>query len=177
MAAPAWRLFIHRLPTEPSRHRVAVWRELRRAGAVPLQQATWAIPTGEGFDEAVERASGLVERGGGTAFVLDVTPGSATDGRLEHLYTAAREEEWGEFLGECGKFDAEIAGEIAKEKFTLAELDEEEQNLERLRRWHRQIRARDLFSAPSAEEAERCLKASTEVLEDFAERVFRARER
>ena len=29
---------------EPSRHRVAVWRELRRAGAVPLGQGCWAVP-------------------------------------------------------------------------------------------------------------------------------------
>jgi len=33
----AWRLITDRLPAEPSRHRVAVWRELRRLGAVTLQ--------------------------------------------------------------------------------------------------------------------------------------------
>jgi hypothetical protein len=35
-------------------------------------------------------------------------------------------------------------------KFTLAELEEEEQSLERLRRWYRDIRARDVFGAPDA---------------------------
>jgi hypothetical protein len=34
----AWRVITYRLLAEPSRHRVAVWRELRRLGAVPLQQ-------------------------------------------------------------------------------------------------------------------------------------------
>ena len=58
-SAPSWRLLIYRLPKEPSRHRVAVWRELRRAGAVALQQATWAAPRGELFDAAVARAVGL----------------------------------------------------------------------------------------------------------------------
>jgi hypothetical protein len=58
-------------------------------------------------------------------------------------------------LSECGGFDAEIAGEIAKEKFTLAELDEEEQNLDRLKRWYRELRHRDLFGARSAPVAER----------------------
>ncbi|MGI8415812.1 MAG: Chromate resistance protein ChrB, partial [Nakamurella sp.] len=33
-----------RVPAEPSRHRVAVWRELRRIGALSLGQATWAVP-------------------------------------------------------------------------------------------------------------------------------------
>src|SRR5258708_26068155 len=45
-----WRLITYRLPAEPSRHRVGVWRELRRLGAVSLQQGTWAVPEGEGFD-------------------------------------------------------------------------------------------------------------------------------
>ncbi len=40
--------------------------------------------------------------------------------------------------------------EIATEKFTLAELDEEEQSLERLRRWHREVTLRDVFGVPSA---------------------------
>ena len=29
-----------RIPAEPSRHRVAVWRELRRTGAIPLGPTT-----------------------------------------------------------------------------------------------------------------------------------------
>ena len=162
---------------ESSRHRVAVWRELRKAGAVPLQQATWIIPTGPGFDDALERALALVERAGGTAVVLDVSPTSTGIGTVEELFTAEREEEWREFSSECDKFEAEVANEIAKEKFTLAELDEEEQNLDRLRRWFRELRARDLFGAPSAPAAERRLKECTESLEDFAQRVFDARER
>jgi hypothetical protein len=31
-----WIVLLVRLAAEPSRHRVAVWRELRRAGAVSL---------------------------------------------------------------------------------------------------------------------------------------------
>jgi hypothetical protein len=73
---------------------------------------------------------------------------------------------------ECDKFDAEIAREIAKEKFTAAELDEEEQNLERLQRWYRELRARDVLGAPSASEAELRLKSSSERLEGFAQQVF-----
>jgi hypothetical protein len=43
------------------------------------------------------------------------------------------------------RFRAEIAKERSKGKFTLAELDEEEQNLDRLRRWFRELCARDIF--------------------------------
>ena len=91
--------------------------------------------------------------------------------------TEQREAEWAEFISDCGKYEAELAGEVAKGKLTLAELDEEEQSLERLRRWYRAIRARDLFGAPSAAAAETRLKECAEALESFAEQVYQARER
>jgi len=172
----AWRLLTYRLAAEPSRHRVAVWRELRRAGAVSLQQGVWAVPAGDGFDEALDRAVELIERGDGDVFVFAVSPTEATSARLEQAYTAEREAEWAEFVSECDKFDAEIAREIATRKFTLPELDEEEQNLDRLKRWYRELRRRDLFGAPTGPVAERRLKACEEALEDFTERVFDARE-
>jgi len=43
------RVITYRLPPDPSRHRVAIGRELRRLGAVPLQHRTWAVPDGEPF--------------------------------------------------------------------------------------------------------------------------------
>jgi hypothetical protein len=169
-----WLILTYRLPGEPSRHRVAVWRELRRAGALALQQATWAVPARPPFLDAVGRATELVEQAGGDALVIRGRPdGEETPSRLEELFTAAREEGWGEFLRECRKFDAEIDHEVATGKLTAAELDEEEQNLGRLRRWFRELRGRDVFIAPSAGEAEDALKACAERLEDFADRVYR----
>jgi ChrB-like protein len=163
----------YRVPAEPSKHRVALWRELRRVGAVSLQQATWALPSHAFAEAALERVAALVERADGELFVFAAEPqGETAAARLEELFLAAREEEWAEFIRECDKFDEEIAREIAIEKFTSAELDEEEQNLDRLRRWYRELRARDPIGAPSAETAELRLKSSTERLEGFTERVF-----
>jgi Protein ChrB, N-terminal len=169
-----WLLLTYRLPSEPSRHRVAVWRELRRVGAVALQQGTWAVPARSGFVAAVSKAVELIERADGEALLFDASPqGDPMAGRLEALFSAERELEWEEFLSECTKFEHEIDKEIRIKKFTPAELDEEEQNLERLSRWFREIRARDLFGAPSQDESERRLKVCTERLEDYAERVYK----
>jgi flagellar biosynthesis regulator FlaF len=168
-----WLLLLVRLPAEPSRHRVAVWRELRRAGALSLGQGVWAAPQVGVFAQALDRAVSLVERGDGEAIVLEASGRAEADAaRLEALFTAAREAEWAEFLADCGKYEAELDKEIRIRKFTLAELEEEEQSLERLRRWHRDLRARDLFGAPSAAAAEQRLKHSAERLEDYTERVF-----
>jgi hypothetical protein len=168
-----WVVLTYRLPNEPSRHRVAVWRELRRVGAVSLQQATWALPNRRGFKDAIAKAVELIERAEGEVLVFDAVPqGDEMAARLETHFSAERDEEWREFLAECTKFDAEIDKEIRIQKFTAAELDEEEQNLERLRRWFRELKARDLFGSSSQPEAERRLKACVEHLENYAELVY-----
>ena len=172
----SWRVIIYRLSAEPSRHRVAIWRELRRLGAVPLQQGTWAVPQGEGFDAGFAQVTAAIQAAGGHPVVLSVGDQDAEEAQLEAQFTAQREAEWTEFVADCGKYQAELDDELAKGKLTLAELDEEEESLDRLRRWYRAIRARDLFGASSAPLAERRLKECAEALDQFAEQVYQARE-
>ena len=170
-----WTVLAVRLPADPSRHRVAVWRELRRVGALSLGQGVWALPATPAFEQGLERAVTLIERGAGDALILEARGrDQAQAERLEALFTASREEEWAEFIAESVKYEAEIERELAQEKFTLAELDEEEQSLERLRRWYRDLKLRDLFGAPSANDAESRLKRCQTQLDDFAERVYAA---
>ncbi len=168
-----WTVVTYKLPAEPSRHRVAVWRELRKVGAVALQQGTWALPARRDFAESMSRVVDLVDAAGGEAFVFEAGPrDEATAARLEEAFNADREEEWTEFLAECDKFDREIDKEIRTRKFTPAELDEEDQNLERLQRWFRDLRRRDVFGAASQQRAEWRLKECEVRLEDFANRVY-----
>lgn len=172
---PRWTVLVVRVPAAPSRHRVAVWRELRRIGALSLGQGTWAVPDVPGVSDGVLRAIDLAERGEGEVIVLAATGRSDADtARLTHLFIDEREAEWSEFLAECAKFDAEIDKEIAAGKFTQAELEEEEQRMDRLRRWHRELRTRDVFGAPSAAEADQRLKHCGERLADYTEQVFTA---
>ena len=148
-----------------------MWRELRRIGAVPLGQGCWAVPDVTAFADGITRALELAGRGDGEVIVLRATGRGETDkAQLTGLFTEARQAEWAEFTADCGKFDTEIA----KGKFTLAELEEEEQSLERLRRWHRELATRDVFGAPNAAEAGQQLKHCTERLADYTERVFQA---
>jgi flagellar biosynthesis regulator FlaF len=125
--------------------------------------------------DVIVRTVALAERGDGEVTVLTATGRAAPDAaRLEALFTAERDEEWAEFLADCAKFDNEIDKEIRIGKFTIAELEEEEQSMGRLRRWHRELAARDVFDAPTAAEADQQLKHCTERLADYTERVFAA---
>ncbi|MFI0444105.1 Chromate resistance protein ChrB [Actinomadura sp. 6N118] len=173
--AVRWLVLVIRLPVEPSRHRVAVWRELRKIGALSLGQGVWAVPEVPVFADGVRRALELTDSAGGQGVTLLASGRSPDDAaRFQEMFTAARSADWAEFLADCGKFEAEIAKEIRIAKFTLAELEEEEQSLERLRRWHRDLTARDVFGAPEAAEAGTRLKQCTAACEDYAERVFAA---
>ncbi|MEV6956054.1 Chromate resistance protein ChrB [Streptomyces sp. NPDC048331] len=149
-----WLVLVIKLPTEPTRHRVAVWRELRKIGALSLGQGIWAVPDVPVFADGTRRAVELAERAQGQTVTLQASGRSPEDAaRFEAMFTAARSEDWAEFLADCDKFEQEIAKEIRTAKFTLAELEEEEQSLERLRRWHRDLTARDVFGAPDAARA------------------------
>ncbi|HEX5189220.1 MAG TPA: Chromate resistance protein ChrB, partial [Streptosporangiaceae bacterium] len=171
----SWRLITYRLPAEPSRHRVAVWRELRRLGAVPLQHGTWALPEGRVFDHGLTQVIAMISEAGGRPIVLRVVDDDAGTVSLEELFTAQREAEWVEFLGDCGKYEAQLADACAKGKPTAALAGQE--GLARLRHLHRAIRARDVFGAPSAADAERRLKECADALEPRTGQVRRAGER
>lgn len=174
-SATRWLVLLVRVPAQPSRHRVAVWRELRRVGAVSLGQGSWAVPDVPAFTTGVERTRELAERGGGEVVVLSAIGREDRDAaRMQALFTADRDAEWAEFLADCVKFDAEIDKEIRIRKLTFAELEEEEQSLERLRRWYRDLRVRDVFGAPAVAEAERRLAHCAERLDHYTEQVFAA---
>ena len=90
-----WLVLVVRVPAEPSRHRVAVWRELRRAGAVSLGQGAWIVPDAPVFAEGIARTIELAERGDGEVVVLNAAGRGEPDAaRLEALFTAERHDEW-----------------------------------------------------------------------------------
>lgn len=160
------------VPSEPSRHRVAVWRELRRFGAVPIGHGAWTAPDVPACRERAGKAKELARTGNGELLLLTTAPADEDAARLRELFNAARADEWAEFTADCGKFTDEIAKEITKQKFTLAELEEEEQSLDRLRRWFRAIRTKDVFGSPAAAGADQQLNSCAEALDGFAALVY-----
>jgi septal ring factor EnvC (AmiA/AmiB activator) len=168
-----WLLLTYKLPADRSSARVAVWREVRRSGALQLQNSVVAFPDTADFQTAVTRVRAAVADVGGTMLALRA---EALDGedkaRLEAAWNEARAAEYGELAAECKKLVAEIDKEFAKEKFTLAELDEEEAELEKLRSWHERIRARDVHGSEGAAEAETAMERAGEAVSRFTTAVF-----
>jgi hypothetical protein len=174
----AWELLIYRLPTQPSRVRVAVWRELRRLGALPLQQGVVAVPAVERFSERVTEIEHRIETEGGSSyrFALDNLD-DTQNGRLRAEWNALREQEYAEIVEECEtKFAKEIEFEIFRGNLTSSEAEEIEADLDKIRAWFARVGERDLFGTANRSEAERAIARCAELLEDFVERVYRAEE-
>ena len=168
-----WLLLIYRLPAEPSSARTAAWREARRLGALLLQHAVCLLPLSDENRDAFTRLSLRVEQYGGEATLLETSsPDDAWQTRIVERFNAARDEEYAEVVDEAERFREEVARERRKGKFTYAELEDEESNLERLRKYLAQVQARDTFGAagqaPAAAEVEACAV----VLDAFTQEIY-----
>ena len=170
-----WLVLLPRVAAEPARHRMALWRELRRSGAVLLGQGVWAVPDLPAVQALLDRLAEMVDAATGTLLVLSASGHAGPDSdRMEQLYSEARELEWVEFHADCGKYLEELDKEERIGKYTLAELEEEEQSLDRLRRWYRELRSRDLLGIPASIDSATDLKLCEERFDVYAEHVYTA---
>lgn len=82
MSPLIWILLSSRLPREPSRLRLAIWRRLKRLGAVLIHDAVWILPADAKTREAFEWLADEIEEQGGTAWVWEAAGLSPAQDRL-----------------------------------------------------------------------------------------------
>ena len=173
MSSLKWLVINYNLPTEPSRHRVAAWRGLKKIGAVNIQQSMWILPEDEENLSALQKISGDIEANGGEAFLMESVFFDARDEeRVMALFNSMRDDEYMEFIGECKKYLKELEKEIKIEKFTFAELEEEEAELEKLISWHSKLGKRDIFNASRGNEARELADMIRAAFEHYSEMVY-----
>ncbi len=168
-----WLLLIYRLPAQPSSARTAVWRETKRLGALSLQHAVCLLPLSEDNRAGYARLSRRIEEYGGEATLLETSsPDEEWHVRTVGRFNAARDEEYDEVVDETERFREEIARERRKGKFTFAELEDEEGNLERLRRFLAQVQGRDTFGAAGYARAAADVEGCAVALDLFAQEIY-----
>lgn len=172
-----WVMLAYRVPQEPSRHKVAVWREVRRLRAVAVAPGFCALPDSQANRRSLVELAARIEGIEGSAILMQSQLlDHSSNARLESIYNAAISDEYTEFLSECVKYLAELDKEMRIEKFTHAELAEEQQSLERLERWLALIQERDVFRAGGGPNAEQSLKQCCARMEVYADQVFKREE-
>lgn len=168
-----WLLLLPQLPATPSSLRVMVWRRMRQIGALGLQNGVWILPARADLAQWLNELHALVRQQGGEAFLFHAqTADAEAETLIRARFCAERDEEYAEFLGRCQDFLAEVAKETQQEKFTFAEMEEIEEDLEKLEHWLGKIRARDFFGAAQAEPARAALNACREAFATFVRQVY-----
>ena len=164
---------VYRLSGDSSSARTTIWREVRRLGALSLQHAVCLLPLSEDNRAAYERLARRIEEYGGEASILETaSPDEAWHGRTVARFNAARDEEYEEVVDETERFREEVERERRKGKFTFAELEDEESNLERLRKYLGRVEARDFFGAGGRGRAAGEVECCAGVLEEFAREIY-----
>ena len=150
-------LLVYRLPREPSRHRVAVWRKLRDLGALYLKDGVAALPEDAVTREQMEWLQLRVREAGGEATLWEGRPGTlAEEAELVGDFRASREEAYRTITAEAERLrrKAQMGGKALMEQ------------LGKLEREFRAERRRDYFRSPLRSEAAAALKAAREAVRD-----------
>src|SRR5262245_32362392 len=69
--AMTWLLLVYTVPSEPSRKRAAVWRDLKRAGAIYLRDGVCALPERETRMHLFRAIAGMIDEYGGRATIVE----------------------------------------------------------------------------------------------------------
>lgn len=175
MPATPWLLLAYKVPPEPSKRRVALWRRLKGMGAVYLHTGVCLLPRTDDHVRRLKMIENEIGEMGGEAVILETAAlDRAQEDKVVSRFKADRDEEYRELLDKCADFEAEIAKETAARHFTYAELEENDVDLRKLRGWLEKIRKLDFYDAALRAEAEARLAACEELLDAYAQRVFDA---
>jgi len=169
-----WLLLIYTVPAEPSRKRAAVWRELKRAGAVSVRDGVWALPERDDTRDRFRMiAAKVTDLDGQATLVEGARIGAERTADVVAAAQAVRAREYQELIDEAGHFLAHVQREREHRNVTFHELEELEADLGKLRHWSEQVVARDYFGAAGRAEVEQLFAQCDEVLESFLENPFR----
>ncbi len=173
-----WRLLIYRVPTEPARARTYIWRKLKKLGAVYLQQAAALLPDRPELAGELEHLAERIRQAEGEVTLLQ-TRSASPDWEAEVIqrFNRQRDEEYAELAEQAQRLIDELERESRRGKFSFAELEENEHGLESLRRWLRQVVARDFFGAAGRADMEAAVGRAAARLREFSRQVYERNER
>lgn len=167
-----WIFFSYSLPANPSKARVYAWRQLKKMGAVNLQNV-WIVPHAvERIRELENLTEGIQKYKGAALVMVGTIPVKHQEQSVLKALAASRDEEYVEVIEQCEAFFKEIEHEIGRENFIFAEVEENEEELEKLKRWFKKVEKRDTIKAPLRKQALQKIKQCEKIFNDFAKRVY-----
>ena len=168
-----WLLFTYWLPPQPSRKRVALWRQLKKVGALSQEGGGWIVPNTETLSAKMKDIQHTVEEMGGTANLYAVSHiDDSQEQRTRARFGQEREREYAEMAKECQKTLSHIQREEQAHQFNLEEVEELEADLGKISRWFAEARERDFWEVAAREEVQSLIGQGEERLAAFVERTY-----
>lgn len=168
-----WLLFIYKVPKEPSTQRVKAWRKLKEMGAFYIQQSVAILPNYEGVDKELFQLASEIKINGGESYTFQILNLSEKDREmLIANFNEQRNEEYEELIEKCEEFLKEIKKETERQNFTFAELEENDEELSKLKRWFDKINKRDFFCAEKRVIASRIMEDCENALREFSIKIY-----
>jgi len=177
MAPPTrFVLLVYRMPARPTSHRVTVWRQLKKTGAVYLQQSVCVFPDQASLRKELAPILHRIEEASGEYHLLPVRNlDPAEEGKLREQFVHQAAKHYDEIIENCEvNFVKEIEFETFRQNLTYEEAEEIRAEFEKLVAWFQRVEARDWFEAPNKQAAADWIKRCEGLLEEFEERVFQA---
>lgn len=172
-----WLLLTYKVPPEPAKKRIAIWRKLKGLGAVYLQNGVCLLPKTDDHARRLKMIENdIAEMDGDSVLLETVALDRNQQDKVLIRFKADRDEQYKEFIDKCHDFHREIEKETSTEHFTFAELEENDVDLKKLQDWLEKIKKLDFYGADLAKEATGLLRASEALLEGYAQQVFEAHE-
>jgi hypothetical protein len=139
-----WLAFSYTLPSKgQSSSRVALWRRLKRLGAIAPTSGTYLLPEGAEYLEGFQWLLQEVRKDGGESLVMRVsTFEGLSDAELQEKFNAARGEEYASVETDLAELEARLRGEPSAES-----RPEALEALEWLRKRHAEIARVDFFNS------------------------------
>lgn len=150
MNTTSWLVLLYSLPTKQNTGRVALWRKLRKFGAIQIKTSTSLLPDQPEHYERFQWLAKQVREGGGEATLIRAREieGMPND-KIIDLFNKARDKDYSE-LGKS------LTAFIGKRKKPLdAQFADD---LERFRKNFRNIREIDYFNCPRAQHLQMLLQ-------------------
>lgn len=169
-----WLAISYKVPVEPSRKRVYVWRKLKERGAVYLQQGVGVLPDTPEIMSFLQQLRGEVIEMEGEAAVVALSFVNDDDrDRVMGEFEALRNQEYDEIIEQCERLIDEIERETETGKFNYAEIEENEEELTKINRWMARVIARDYFGASGRAGAEGMIEQAAQKNTAYTDEVYR----
>jgi hypothetical protein len=144
----AWTLLIYKIPTQPTRLRLLIWRKLQAMGAVYVQNAAWLLPARPDLDENMQYIAAQIEELGGSCYLFSAAAMlPASEERLREEFRSQADSQLEAILNRLDQASASLDSAASP-----SALEQAEEQLKRERIAY--LRARRLAFFGSSQEAE-----------------------